>query len=63
MATDSDKLFLQLAVELAARGLYTTTPNPRVGCVLVRDGAVIGRGWHKRGGWSARRGCGSRGRW
>lgn len=38
------------ALELAARGLYTTTPNPRVGCVIVRDGQVIGEGWHVRAG-------------
>jgi diaminohydroxyphosphoribosylaminopyrimidine deaminase/5-amino-6-(5-phosphoribosylamino)uracil reductase len=38
------------ALELAARGLYTTDPNPRVGCVLVRDGEVIGEGWHARAG-------------
>jgi len=38
------------ALKLAARGMYTTTPNPRVGCVLVRDGAVIGEGWHERAG-------------
>lgn len=38
------------ALELARRGLYTTDPNPRVGCVLVRDGRVIGEGWHERAG-------------
>jgi diaminohydroxyphosphoribosylaminopyrimidine deaminase/5-amino-6-(5-phosphoribosylamino)uracil reductase len=38
------------AVRLAAGGLYTTDPNPRVGCVLVRDGAVVGRGFHRRAG-------------
>ena len=38
------------ALELAERGLYTTTPNPRVGCVVVRDGAVVGEGWHERAG-------------
>ena len=38
------------ALELARRGLYTTTPNPRVGCVLVRDGVVAGEGWHTRAG-------------
>lgn len=38
------------ALQLAARGLYTTTPNPRVGCVIVKDGAVIGEGWHQRAG-------------
>ncbi len=38
------------ALQLAARGLYTTDPNPRVGCVLVRDDRVVGRGWHVRAG-------------
>jgi diaminohydroxyphosphoribosylaminopyrimidine deaminase/5-amino-6-(5-phosphoribosylamino)uracil reductase len=38
------------ALELAARGLYTTDPNPRVGCVLVRDGRIVGEGWHARAG-------------
>jgi diaminohydroxyphosphoribosylaminopyrimidine deaminase/5-amino-6-(5-phosphoribosylamino)uracil reductase len=38
------------ALELAERGLYTTAPNPRVGCVLVRDGEVIGEGWHEKAG-------------
>ena len=48
--TESDLLFLDAAIELARNGLYSTTPNPRVGCVLVRDGRVIGRGWHHRAG-------------
>jgi len=47
---DSDLLFLDAAIELARQGLYSTTPNPRVGCILVRDGKVIGRGWHHRAG-------------
>jgi diaminohydroxyphosphoribosylaminopyrimidine deaminase/5-amino-6-(5-phosphoribosylamino)uracil reductase len=38
------------ALDLAARGLYTTDPNPRVGCVVARDGLVIGEGWHVRAG-------------
>ncbi|MBK1691590.1 riboflavin biosynthesis protein RibD [Ectothiorhodospira mobilis] len=38
------------ALRLAARGLYTTDPNPRVGCVLVRDGQVVGEGFHARAG-------------
>lgn len=38
------------ALALAARGLNTTAPNPRVGCVLVRDGEVVGEGWHRRAG-------------
>ena len=38
------------ALQLAARGLDTTSPNPRVGCVLVRDGEIAGEGWHERAG-------------
>ena len=38
------------AIELAARGMDTTTPNPRVGCVVVRDGQMVGEGWHVRAG-------------
>ncbi|TCS72359.1 diaminohydroxyphosphoribosylaminopyrimidine deaminase/5-amino-6-(5-phosphoribosylamino)uracil reductase [Sulfuritortus calidifontis] len=38
------------ALRLAARGLYTTMPNPRVGCVIVKDGRVVGEGWHERAG-------------
>jgi diaminohydroxyphosphoribosylaminopyrimidine deaminase/5-amino-6-(5-phosphoribosylamino)uracil reductase len=37
-------------LRLARRGLNTTTPNPRVGCVMVRDGHVIGEGWHEKAG-------------
>lgn len=50
MFSPADRAFMREALELAARGLYTTTPNPRVGCVLVRDGQVIGRGFHERAG-------------
>ncbi len=39
-----------LALQLAEQGLYTTHPNPRVGCVVVRDGEIVGRGWHRRAG-------------
>ena len=42
-----DSAYLAEAVALARRGLYTTTPNPRVGCVIVRAGEVLGRGWHQ----------------
>ena len=42
--------FMQRAIELAGNGWYTTRPNPRVGCVLVRDETVIGEGWHERAG-------------
>ncbi len=40
----SDTEGMQLALQWAAKGMYTTTPNPRVGCVIVRDGVVIGAG-------------------
>ncbi len=50
MFTPADHDFMQRALELAALGLATATPNPRVGCVLVRDGAVVGEGWHRRAG-------------
>jgi diaminohydroxyphosphoribosylaminopyrimidine deaminase / 5-amino-6-(5-phosphoribosylamino)uracil reductase len=55
------------ALELAARGLYTTDPNPRVGCVIVNSEGVLGEGWHARAGephaevW-ALRGAGPRAR-
>lgn len=38
------------ALRLAERGRYGTHPNPRVGCVIVKDGAVVGEGWHQRAG-------------
>jgi diaminohydroxyphosphoribosylaminopyrimidine deaminase/5-amino-6-(5-phosphoribosylamino)uracil reductase len=38
------------ALHLAERGLYTTSPNPRVGCVLVRDDKIVGEGWHQYAG-------------
>ncbi len=41
---------MQRALELARLGLQTTTPNPRVGCVIVRDGEVVGEGWHRAAG-------------
>ncbi|MGA3159203.1 MAG: bifunctional diaminohydroxyphosphoribosylaminopyrimidine deaminase/5-amino-6-(5-phosphoribosylamino)uracil reductase RibD [Steroidobacteraceae bacterium] len=41
---------MRRALALAARGLNTTDPNPRVGCVLVRDGGIIAEGWHERAG-------------
>jgi diaminohydroxyphosphoribosylaminopyrimidine deaminase/5-amino-6-(5-phosphoribosylamino)uracil reductase len=47
---DRDRECMRRALDLAARGLFTATPNPRVGCVLVRDGRVIGEGWHERAG-------------
>lgn len=45
-----DYRYMARALKLARRGLYTTAPNPMVGCVLVRDGTVVGEGWHERAG-------------
>ena len=45
-----DGRFMSRALALARRGLYTTDPNPRVGCVLVRHGEIVGEGWHERAG-------------
>ncbi|MFO0524380.1 MAG: bifunctional diaminohydroxyphosphoribosylaminopyrimidine deaminase/5-amino-6-(5-phosphoribosylamino)uracil reductase RibD [bacterium] len=42
----ADDAWMARALALAGRGLFTTTPNPRVGCVLVRDGRVLGEGFH-----------------
>ncbi|HRO58868.1 MAG TPA: bifunctional diaminohydroxyphosphoribosylaminopyrimidine deaminase/5-amino-6-(5-phosphoribosylamino)uracil reductase RibD [Burkholderiaceae bacterium] len=50
MFTAVDHEHMSRALELAARGLRTSTPNPRVGCVIVRDGRVVGEGWHERAG-------------
>ena len=48
--TTEDAHFMGQAIRLAERGMNSTHPNPRVGCVLVRDGAVVGEGWHERAG-------------
>jgi len=45
-----DRRYLARAIELAGNGLYTTDPNPRVGCVIVKDNKVIAEGWHERAG-------------
>ncbi len=50
MNATADLEYMAEALQLAERGLYSTSPNPRVGCVLVREGAVIGRGWHVKAG-------------
>ena len=49
-APPADRDYMARALELARRGLYSTPPNPRVGCVVVRDGVVLGEGWHERPG-------------
>ena len=42
--------FMARAIHLAEKALYTTDPNPRVGCVLVKDGVIVGEGWHRKAG-------------
>ncbi len=46
----ADSAWMARALQLATHGLYTTGVNPRVGCVLVKDGQIIGEGWHERAG-------------
>lgn len=46
----ADREFMARALQLARHGLYTTQPNPRVGCVIVRQGEIVGEGWHRRAG-------------
>jgi diaminohydroxyphosphoribosylaminopyrimidine deaminase/5-amino-6-(5-phosphoribosylamino)uracil reductase len=48
--TAEDARHMARAIELARRGLYTTDPNPRVGCVIAKGGEVVGEGWHERAG-------------
>ena len=50
MFTAADRDFIRQALDLAVRGLYTTTPNPRVGCIIVKDGAAVASGWHEKAG-------------
>jgi diaminohydroxyphosphoribosylaminopyrimidine deaminase/5-amino-6-(5-phosphoribosylamino)uracil reductase len=42
--------YMQRAIRLAKKGQYTTDPNPSVGCVIVKQGEIIGEGWHQRAG-------------
>src|SRR6516225_9157455 len=50
MFSDFDRFAMQRALTLAVRGLETTDPNPRVGCVIAQRGRIIGEGWHERAG-------------
>lgn len=46
----NDEIFMAMAIQLAKQGEFTTRPNPCVGCVIVKDGAVIGKGFHPKAG-------------
>lgn len=50
MFSAADYAFMSHSLRLAERGLYSTTPNPRVGCVIVRDERIAGSGWHEKAG-------------
>ncbi len=46
----SHTTYMSRALQLAERGLFTTDPNPRVGCVIVKNSQIVGEGWHQRAG-------------
>ena len=48
--TEADHRYMARAIRLAKQGLYTTDPNPRVGCVIVNNDNIVGEGWHERTG-------------
>ena len=48
--TSADCEYMARALRLARRGMYTAHPNPRVGCVLVKDDKIVGEGWHRKTG-------------
>ncbi|AXV66077.1 MULTISPECIES: bifunctional diaminohydroxyphosphoribosylaminopyrimidine deaminase/5-amino-6-(5-phosphoribosylamino)uracil reductase RibD [Pseudoalteromonas] len=48
--TELDSIYMARAIELAKQGRFTTTPNPNVGCVLVKDGHIVGEGFHQLAG-------------
>ena len=50
MQQADDARYMARAIRLAERGMATTQPNPRVGCVLVSDGQIVGEGWHMQAG-------------
>src|SRR5438309_8668516 len=45
-----DRQWMQRALALAERGMFTTAPNPRVGCIIARNSQLLGEGWHQRAG-------------
>ncbi|HEY8888237.1 MAG TPA: bifunctional diaminohydroxyphosphoribosylaminopyrimidine deaminase/5-amino-6-(5-phosphoribosylamino)uracil reductase RibD, partial [Gallionella sp.] len=50
MFVAQDSQWMAHALRLAEQGLYGTSPNPRVGCVLVAGEKIVGSGWHRRAG-------------
>jgi diaminohydroxyphosphoribosylaminopyrimidine deaminase / 5-amino-6-(5-phosphoribosylamino)uracil reductase len=50
MGETTDLKFMRRALVLARKGIGRTSPNPAVGCVIVKDGTIIGEGWHRKAG-------------
>jgi diaminohydroxyphosphoribosylaminopyrimidine deaminase / 5-amino-6-(5-phosphoribosylamino)uracil reductase len=50
MSETTDMKFMKRALALARKGIGRTSPNPAVGCVIVKDGTIIGEGWHRKAG-------------
>lgn len=50
MISETHAAFMAQAIDLAKQGRFTTRPNPNVGCLIVKDGQVVGKGWHQRAG-------------
>ncbi|MDH5434417.1 MAG: bifunctional diaminohydroxyphosphoribosylaminopyrimidine deaminase/5-amino-6-(5-phosphoribosylamino)uracil reductase RibD, partial [Gammaproteobacteria bacterium] len=48
--TEFDRQTMALALQLAKKGEFTARPNPMVGCVIVKNGEIIGQGWHQKSG-------------
>ena len=48
--TSDDSRYMARALQLARKGTFTTDPNPRVGCVVVKNETIVGEGWHERAG-------------
>ena len=48
--TKEHEKYMQIALDLAKKGMHTSMPNPRVGCIVVRENKIVGQGWHRRAG-------------
>ncbi|XP_017797104.1 PREDICTED: riboflavin biosynthesis protein RibD-like, partial [Habropoda laboriosa] len=48
--SQQDQVYMRQAIELAKKAIYSTKPNPNVGCVIVKNGEVIGQGFHPKAG-------------
>ncbi len=46
----NDIFYMKRAIEISKRGVFTTSPNPNVGCVIVNNNNIVGEGWHEQSG-------------